>query len=96
MMVPVKIADVDNGRVLGSTLHKTEKDHFVLNQITFGKDMSKKGGMDTDRIKVLLLEFLKSIIENVYTSKKVRYLEYNRHTLLLVVVFQVSHKFLPT
>ena len=50
-MAPVKSANVDNGRVLGSTSHKKEKDNFVLHQITFGQDMSKKGGMYTDRKK---------------------------------------------
>ena len=52
--------------------------------------------MYTDRIKVLSLDFLTRVIENVYTSKKVRYLEYDRRTLVMLVVFQRSHKFLPT
>ena len=38
----VKSADVDNERALGSTFHKTEKDHCTLYQISFGMDMSKK------------------------------------------------------
>ncbi len=38
----VKSIDVDGGRVLGS-FQETEERHCVLNQITFGKDMSKKG-----------------------------------------------------
>ena len=54
---------------------KKEEDNFVLHQITFGQDMSKKGGMYTDRIKVLPLDFLTRVIENVYKSEKVRYLE---------------------
>ena len=90
-MAPVKCVEVDNGRVLDLTSHEKEKDNFVLHQITFGQDMSKKGGMYTDRIKVLPLDFLTRVIENVYTSEKVRYLEYNRRTLVMLVVFQRSH-----
>ena len=75
LMAPVKCVEVDDGRVLGSTSHEKEKDNFVLHQITFGQDMSKKGGMYTDRIKLLPLDFLTRVIENVYKSEKVRYLE---------------------
>ena len=82
-MAPVKCVEVDDGRVLGSTSHEKEKDNFVLHQITFGQEMSKKGGMYTDRIKVLPLDFLTRVIENVYTSKKVRFFEYNRHTMVM-------------
>ncbi len=62
--------EVGDGRVLGSTSHKKEKDNFVLHQIPFGQDMPKKGGMYTDRIKVLPLDFLTRVIENVYTKQK--------------------------
>ena len=86
-MAPVKCVEVDDGRVLGSTLHEKEEDNFVLHQITFGQEMSKKGGMYTDRIKVLPLDFLTRVIENVYTSKKVRFFEYNRHTLFMFCLF---------
>ncbi len=42
LMALVKSVDVDDGIVLGSTFHETEKDHCVLFQISFGTDMSKK------------------------------------------------------
>ncbi len=42
VMALVKSVDVDDGRALGSTFHETEKDHFILYQISFGTDMSKK------------------------------------------------------
>ena len=42
LMAPVKSVDVDKGRSLGSTFHKTEQDHCILYQISFGMDMSKK------------------------------------------------------
>ena len=86
-MAPVKCVEVDDGRVLDSTLHKKEEDNFVLHQITFGQDMSKKGGVYTDRIKVLPFEFLTRVIENVHTSVKLICLEYNRHTLVVLVIF---------
>ncbi len=57
LMAPVKSVNVDDGRALGSTFHKTEKDHCVLYQISFGKDMSKKRGKFTNKIKVLPLIF---------------------------------------
>jgi hypothetical protein len=69
LMAPVKSVDVDDGRARGSTFHETEADHCVLYQISFGKDMSKKRGKYTNRIKVLPLEILKGVIENAYTGK---------------------------
>jgi len=42
--------------------------YFELN--FFGKDMSKKRGKITNRIKVLPLDIFKELIENAYTSKK--------------------------
>ena len=42
LITPVKSTDVDGGRVLGS-FQETVEDDCVLHQITFGKDMSKKG-----------------------------------------------------
>jgi hypothetical protein len=70
LMAPVKSVDVVDGRALGSTFHETEKDHCILYQISFGKDMSKNTGHYTDRIKVLPLDILKRVIENAYTSEK--------------------------
>ena len=69
-MAPVKSVDVDDGRALGSTFHKTEKDQCILYQISFGTDMSKKRGKYTNRIKDLPLEILKRVIENAYPSEK--------------------------
>ena len=43
LIAPVKSTDVDSGRVLGS-FQEIEEKHCVLHQITFGKNMSKKGG----------------------------------------------------
>ena len=68
LIAPVKSTDVDGGRVLGS-FQETEETHCALHQITFGKDMSKKGGKYTDRVRVLPLDILKHVIENAYTSK---------------------------
>ena len=59
LMAPVKSVNVDDGRALGSMFHETEKDHCVLYQISFGKDISKKRGKYIDRIKVLVLDILK-------------------------------------
>jgi hypothetical protein len=70
LMSPVKSVDVEDGRALGSTFHETERDHCLLYQISFGKDISKKRGQYTNRIKVLPLDFLKGVIENAYTSEK--------------------------
>jgi hypothetical protein len=70
LMAPVKSVDVDDGRALGSTFHETEKDYCIFYQISFGKDMSKNTGHYTDRIKVLPLDILKTVIENAYTSEK--------------------------
>ena len=42
LMALVKSVDVDDGRAFGSTFHKTEKEHCILYQISFGMDMSKK------------------------------------------------------
>ncbi len=67
-----------------------------MHQITFGQEMSKKGGVYTDRITVLPLDSLTRVIENVYTSEKVRILEYNRHILVMLVVFRRPHTFLQT
>ena len=64
----VRSTDIDSGRVLGS-FQETEEDNCVLNQITVGKDMSKKGGKYTDRVRVLPLDILKHVIEHAYMSK---------------------------
>ena len=52
LIAPVKSTVVDSVRVL-SSFQETEEDHCVLHQITFGKDMSKKGGKCTDKVRVL-------------------------------------------
>ncbi len=41
LMALLKSVNVDDGRALGSTFHKTEKDQCILYQISFGMDMSK-------------------------------------------------------
>ena len=43
LMVLMKSVDLDCGTVLGSSFHETEEDHCVSYQITYGKEMSKKG-----------------------------------------------------
>ena len=70
LMTTVKSVNVDNGSI-GLTFYETEKEHCVLYQISFGKDMSQKRGKYTNRIKVLPLDILKGVTENAYTSKKV-------------------------
>jgi hypothetical protein len=62
-MAPVKSVEVDAGTVLGSTFHQIGEDHCVLHQITYGKEMSKKGGQYIDRVSVLPLDIIKSVIE---------------------------------
>ena len=41
----------------------------MLHQITYGKEMSKKGGQYINRVSVLPLDIIKSVIENAYKSK---------------------------
>jgi hypothetical protein len=67
-MAPVKSVDVDAGTVLGSTFHQRREDHCVSHQITYGKEMSKKGGQYVDRVRILPLDIIKSVIENAYMS----------------------------
>lgn len=68
-MAPVKSVDVDAGTVLGSTFHQRREDDCVSHQITYGKEMSRKGGQYVDRVSVLPLDIIKSVIENAYMSK---------------------------
>ncbi len=99
----MKSVDVDNGRALGSTFHETEKDHCILYQISFGKDVSKKRGKYTDRIKVLPLDILKRVIENAYTSeqddegddddKNKNVLELDRNFCVPLQLLRRRHKF---
>jgi hypothetical protein len=56
LIAPVKSTDVDGGRVLGS-FKETEENHFVLHQITFDKDMSKKGGRTQTESELYHLTF---------------------------------------
>ena len=41
----------------------------MSHQITYGKEMSKKGGQCINRVSVLPLDIIKSVIENAYMSK---------------------------
>ena len=68
-MAPVKSVDSDARTVLGLTFHQRREDHRVSHQITYGKEMSKKGGQYVDRVSVLPLDIIKSVIENAYMSK---------------------------
>ena len=69
-MVLVKSVDLDSGTVLGSSFHETDEDHCVSYQITYGKEMSEKGGKYIDRVEILPLDILKCVIENAYMSKR--------------------------
>ena len=68
-MAPVKSVKVDAGMMLGLTFHQIGEDDCVSHQITYGKEMSKKGGQYIDRVSVLPLDIIKSVIENAYMSK---------------------------
>ena len=49
-MAPEKSVEVDTGTMLGSTFHQIGEDDCVSHQITYGKEMSKKGGQYIDRV----------------------------------------------
>ena len=68
-MAPVKSVEVDAGTMLGSTFNQIGGDDCVSHQITYGKEMSKTGWQYIDRVSVLPLDIIKSVIENAYTSK---------------------------
>ena len=68
-MAPVKSVKVDAGTMLGSTFNQIGGDDCVSHQITYGKEKSKTGGQYIDRVDVLPLDIIKSVIENAYTSK---------------------------
>ena len=68
-MTPVKSVEVDAGTMLGSKFHQIGEDDRVSHQITYGKEMSKKRGQYIDRVSILPLDIIKSVIENAYTSK---------------------------
>ena len=44
LMAVVKSVDLDGGAVFSFSFHETEEDHYVSYQITYGKEMSKRGG----------------------------------------------------
>ena len=69
LMAPVKSIEVDAGTMLGSPFHQIGEDDCVSHQITYGEEMSKKGGQYINRVSVLPLDIIKSVIENAYTSK---------------------------
>ncbi len=69
LMAPVKSVKVDAGTMLGSKFHQIGEDDCVSHQITYGKEMSKKEGQYINRVSVLPLDIIKSVIENAYTSK---------------------------
>ena len=68
-MAPVKSVEVDAGTMLGSTFNQIGGDDCVSHQITYGKEMSKTGGQYINRVDVLPLDIIKSVIENAYMSK---------------------------
>ena len=61
-MAPVKSVEVDAGTMLGSTLHQIGGEDCVSHQITYGKEMLKKGGQDINRVHVLPPDIIKSVI----------------------------------
>ncbi len=68
-IAPVKSIEVDAGTVSGSTFHQIGEDHCVSHLITHGKEMPKKGWQYINRVSILQLDIIKSVIENAYTSK---------------------------
>ena len=69
LMAPVKSVQVDARTMLESKFHQIGEDDCVSHQFTYGKEMLKKGGQYINRVSVLPLDIIKSVIENAYLSK---------------------------